>query len=54
MEKLEVIFNKVKSELNNKEEIEQFYQNMLSFYETLHNENNKKNKCKVDNILISN
>ena len=43
MEKLEVIFNKVKSELNNKEEIEQFYQNMLSFYETQHNENNKKN-----------
>ena len=43
MEDLENIFEKVKAELQTKEDIEQFYQNMMSFYETQHNENNKKN-----------
>lgn len=43
MEDLENIFKKVKAELQTKEDIEQFYQNMMSFYETQHNENNKKN-----------
>lgn len=43
MDNIETIFEKIKAELHTKEDIEQFYQNMLSFYETQQNENNKKN-----------
>ena len=45
MDNIETIFEKIKAELHTKEDIEQFYKNMLSFYENQQNENNKNKVC---------